>query len=62
MPTVVLVTTAFAAGARATARARGATSLPIVVLDADLEERTDAEVRAEWRRRVPEVLAGLARD
>jgi len=61
VPTVVLVTAAFEGGARAAARARGFSSLPIVVLAADLEERTDADVRAEWRRRLPEVVEGLAR-
>ncbi len=59
MPSVVLVTAAFEAGARATARARGLPELPIVVLPADLEERDDDAVDAELRRRLPDLLREL---
>lgn len=61
MPTAVLVTAAFEAGARATARARGFTTLPILVFDADLEERDDAAQRAALAARLPELHAALAR-
>jgi hypothetical protein len=59
VPSVVLVTAAFEAGARATARARGLPELPIVVLPADLEERDDDAVDAELRRRLPDLLREL---
>lgn len=62
MPSVVLVTAAFEAGARATARARGFDTLPIVAFAADFEERSPAEQRAEFAARVPEILRALRRD
>ncbi len=62
MPTVVLVTAPFEAAARAAARARGVSDLVTVVLDADLEERAEADVRTELQRRLPEILGGLARE
>lgn len=61
MPTAVLVTAAFEAGARATARARGFTTLPILTFEADFEERSDAEQRAVLVARLPELRAALAR-
>jgi hypothetical protein len=57
----VLVTAAFEAGARATARARGFAALPILVFDADLEERDEDERRAAFVARLPELRAALAR-
>lgn len=61
MPTAVLVTAAFEAGARATARARGFDALPILVFDADLETRGPAAQRAALAGRLPELHAALAR-
>jgi hypothetical protein len=61
VPTVVLVTAAFEAGARATARARGYDALPIIVLDADVETRDPAAQRAALAARLPELHAALAR-
>lgn len=61
MPTAVLVTTAFEAGARATARARGHDDLPIFVFDADLESLDDDAQRAAFAARLPELLAALVR-
>ena len=61
MPAVVLVTAAFEAGARATARARGFDTLPIVTFAADFEERSDDDQRAELAARLPEIVRGLRR-
>ena len=61
VPTVALVTTAFEAGARAAARARGFESLPIVTFAADFEERDEAAMRAEFAARLPEITRGLQR-
>lgn len=61
MPTVVLVTAAFEAGARAAARARGFDGLPILVFDADLEVLDPDAQRAAIEARLPDVLAAIAR-
>jgi hypothetical protein len=61
VPAVVLVTEAFEAVARASARARGLPDLPVVVFPADLDERDDDAVTAAFASRWPEIRAGLER-
>lgn len=58
---MVLVTAAFEAGARATARARGFERLPIVTFAADLEELADEVLRVALGTRLDEIEQGLRR-
>ena len=59
---MVLVTAAFEAGARATARARGFDSLPIVAFPADFEERSVAEQKVVFAAVVSEIERSVQRD
>lgn len=62
VPTVALVTSAFEAGARAAARARGFEHLPIITFATDFEEHDDTAMRVEFTARLPEITSGLRRD
>lgn len=61
VPSVVLVTAAFEAGARATATARGFAELPIVTFAADFEERPVVDQHREFAARAAEIVRGLHR-
>ena len=59
VPTVSLVTENFEALARASARARGADELPIVVLPADFDDWDETAVRAAVRDRLASITTRL---
>lgn len=59
MPSVGLVTEQFRGLAEATARGRRTPDLPILVLPAGYDELPEAEIRADARRRVPELVRAL---